>query len=431
MINIAVWGGAGEHGRSSYFIQKDRLRVLLDCGVKKEGAGQYPAVDAQEAAALDAVFLSHAHEDHSMAIPLLYKLGYRGLVWTTRATAEQLPGYFAAWKKYVVSRSAELPYGEEHIDSIRFAFLEERVDAGEWLTITPSLKVMWGRSGHLAGSVWLLLDMDGSLVFFSGDYSRESCLLAADWPELAGRQVELAIVDAACGMDEESQELKLSRLQETVAETAARGGTVLLPVPVYGRGQDLLVWLRETFPQLPVIAEADILGALERMLAWPDWLRPQAERCIREVLADGLVREVRDREERERLIGETGPRVILTSDGMMQSAKAQWYYRELSRNPAAASVVLTGHLAAGSFGDALLKSKSADGCRAELIRYKVHQGIRDVREMLDAVDSKETLLVHAGKASTDLAAAHLAQLGYKGIHSLECGDRLVTGGRGR
>ncbi|VTR36305.1 Ribonuclease TTHA0252 [Actinobacillus pleuropneumoniae] len=73
-----MWGGAGEHGRSAYLLSGSQVHLLLDCGVKKEGAGDYPLIQQEQVPKLDAVFLSHAHEDHSVAIPLLYRLGYEG-----------------------------------------------------------------------------------------------------------------------------------------------------------------------------------------------------------------------------------------------------------------------------------------------------------------------------------------------------------------
>lgn len=69
---------------------------------QKEGTGQYPLIEPEIVPQLDAVLLSHAHEDHSVAIPLLYKMGYQGEVWTTRGD-EGAAGYVffghgaAAW----------------------------------------------------------------------------------------------------------------------------------------------------------------------------------------------------------------------------------------------------------------------------------------------------------------------------------------------
>ena len=76
-------GGSGEDCRSCFYLTGPKANILLDCGVRREihspASRVYPALTEEIARSLDAVFLSHAHEDHTAALPYLYKLGYR--VW--------------------------------------------------------------------------------------------------------------------------------------------------------------------------------------------------------------------------------------------------------------------------------------------------------------------------------------------------------------
>ncbi|USG67023.1 MBL fold metallo-hydrolase [Brevibacillus ruminantium] len=430
MRQMTVWGGAGEHGRSSYVIQKDDTRILLDCGGKKEAGGVYPLLVPHEVAQLDAVFLSHAHEDHSMAIPLLYKFGYEGVVWTTKATADQLPGYYAAWRRYAARHSAEPPYREEDIRAVRFAYLDEAVMAGEWLSISPSLRICWGRTGHMLGSVWMLLAIEGSSVFFSGDFTGESELLRFDWPGdnlhiWEQEPIGLSIVDAAYGMDDQSQADKLAELSQQITTAIERGGKVLLPVPVRGRSQDLLVWASETFPQVRLLVESDIRDGLEQLLERTDWLHPGADERIRLALNAPNMRVIRSSAEREKELAQAKSCIILTGDGMMESERAGWYYEQL-RGQTQNTIILTGHLAAESLGRQLLEKAvpSDHACDVRFIRYKVHQGAGDVRKMLQAVPSRQTLLVHAGKPATDRLAEALFREGFRGLNSLSPGESL-------
>ncbi|MDF2671107.1 MAG: Zn-dependent hydrolase [Paenibacillus sp.] len=107
-----------------------------------------------------------------------------------------------------------MPYEKEYVYKICYRYIEEHAAAGEWLEIKPGIRVCWGRSGHLLGSVWLMLEADGRRIFFSGDYTSESVLLAADtpsWPvsaEAAKAQfkdswMDMVIADAAYGTDSE------------------------------------------------------------------------------------------------------------------------------------------------------------------------------------------------------------------------------------
>ncbi|WP_025683188.1 MBL fold metallo-hydrolase [Paenibacillus maysiensis] len=450
MTKLRIWGGAGEHGRSCYVLEGKQHRIMLDCGVKKEGTGQYPVFPPQEAERLTAVLLSHAHEDHSMALPLLYKYGYRGEVWTTKATAEQLGSYFRSWHTYVESRGGKLPYDERDIESIAYRYLEDEAPSGVWQEACPGVQIMWGRSGHLAGAVWYMVDMEGKRLFFSGDYSRESELLAADAPE--PNLADISIMDNAYGMDIDPQPVKLERLRAGMGQILSSGGHVLLPVPAFGRGQELIVWASEQFPEQAMIVEPDIWQGLQRLSRLKEWLRPEVPARIERVLHSGRIFVPRDAAERVRLLEQNAAAMIVTGDGMMDSPQARWYYQYLSDHPLSAGdgegsgksnhngVILTGHASSGSFGKHLLdctnqktgqKTDRNDRCIVQHLIYKVHQGISDVRLMLKELPGKQVVLVHAPKPQTDLVRDELIREGWtehessvKVIHSLEPGAML-------
>ncbi|NWL87976.1 MBL fold metallo-hydrolase [Paenibacillus sp. 79R4] len=434
-MELKIWGGAGEHGRSCYVLTGEQHRIMLDCGVKKEGTGQYPLLDVHLIPELTAVFLSHAHEDHSMALPLLYKHGYQGEIWTTGPTVSQLELYFANWGKYVASRNGELPYEPAHIAALKFRILEDEVPAGQWLQLNDGLQLQWGRSGHMLGSVWFRIQMEGQLLFFSGDFSWESALLAADSPRAplpesptasasSMSETLLSIMDNAYGMDDESQEQKLNALRQFTLEVLGRGGHVLLPVPAFGRGQELLVWALGTFPDQPVLLERAIYEGLRQMAEWEAWLKPGSLHTIEEAILAPHVYVPDTQEERLRLLEREEPLIIFTTDGMMESPRARWYAERLSLSSAHA-IVITGHASDGTFARRLLRGGTEETyCETVQMGYKIHQGLEDVRYMLQEVPSRHTVLVHAPKPETDRVVARLAGKGYPGLHSLQAGDRL-------
>ena len=72
MIKITSLGGSGEDSRNCFYVQGESFSFLLDCGVRREIADVsvvYPLLTEKIARSLDAVFLSHAHEDHTAALP--------------------------------------------------------------------------------------------------------------------------------------------------------------------------------------------------------------------------------------------------------------------------------------------------------------------------------------------------------------------------
>lgn len=433
MLTATVWGGAGEHGRSCYYVEGACKSVLLDCGVKKTKHDQYPILDKKLISKLSSVFLSHAHEDHSVALPLLYKYGYQGVIWTTKATKHQLPAYFEMWRDYVQRSGGELPYEVHDINNLQFRYIEEAAPAGVWFEAAPGIRVCWGASGHLPGSVWLLLEIDRMHLFYSGDYTFESSLLRADLPIL--KKLDIAIIDAAYGDRTEVQEEEIALLISKIRDVIRRGGHVLLPVPLFGRGQELLTLIYEKLYGVNIVCEAELLQGFYDLDEFADWLWPEALQRTKRALQDVVI--VQNQNERDAVLSG-GPAIIFAPDGLLESAVSKAYYNCLScdiRN----AVIFTGHLYDGCYGaqvyqsycenDQLHNKNKLEGnivqqCEIARYQFKIHQGLPDVSRMLRLLQPKQTVLVHANKEQTDKLVVALLEQGFEGVHSLVCGESV-------
>src|SRR5262245_59585550 len=90
-MRITLYGAAGGVTGSAYYLETDRARVLLDFGVFQgldadEHTNTVPrGLDVRD---LDAVVLTHAHNDHNGRLTFLVKRGYKGPVYCTPATAD-------------------------------------------------------------------------------------------------------------------------------------------------------------------------------------------------------------------------------------------------------------------------------------------------------------------------------------------------------
>lgn len=428
-MKVVVWGGAGEHGRSCYYIQNEDFSVLLDCGGKKEKGGIYPLLDKHLVSKLNAVFLSHAHEDHSMGLPLLYKLGFKGEVWTSKATVAQLPAYFSAWIKYVQVSGGQLPYDLSDIERIRFRYLEDAASAMQWFPIVPGIRACWGASGHMVGSVWLQLEIGQRKVFFTGDYCAEPHLLHLDPPlgEMTTRrgynnpsEIDCSIVDAAYGPDSDNQAELVLRIMNKISQVLDRGGHVLLPVPLFGRGQELIMLIGEQLRDVPIAIEPEIAKGFNHFMEWPEWLCPGALDRIKEWMTSNRFVLMTCEADRLEALQSPCPHIIFTTDGMLQSDISRWYYTQLKEN-ALNAILFTGHLSKESYGASINGSST---CEVVYYRFKIHQGMPDVCNMLKRMPAKKTLLVHAHKEKTDLLRDSLTNSGYQELYSLSPGESI-------
>lgn len=423
-MQVEVWGGAGEHGRSCYYVQFGQRSVLLDCGVKKGQEDMYPLLDAAKVRELTAVFLSHAHEDHSMAIPLLVRYGYNGVVWTTRSTAHQLESYYASWQKYVRDAGKEMPYTSEHIEQVRYRFLEDVSAPGQWFSVEPGIEVCWGPSGHLAGSVWFLLKAEGQTLFYSGDYSPDSRLLSAHLPAPEYVQdLKFAIMDAAYADDETEQQLLIETLVETCGQVLDRGGHVWLPVPMFGRGHEMIEILAEAFPDTQILCDEQLEKGFQALCGDELWLRADKLHAYKQMWSSRVQVLNQEQVMRRSILPERT--IFLSADPMLQS-RASGIMLEACRARQENAILLTGHVYPGTRAARLL-AEEKPGFEVTRCRYKIHQGLPDVRRMLDQLRPKSTLLVHAPKDKTDRLQTKLIALGYDRIYSCVPGDKIVIG----
>lgn len=90
-MKISFIGAARSVTGSRHVVESGKTRILLDCGMfqgRRDQARERNRHLGFDPTSVDAVCLSHAHIDHSGALPMLAKGGFRGAVHMTRATAD-------------------------------------------------------------------------------------------------------------------------------------------------------------------------------------------------------------------------------------------------------------------------------------------------------------------------------------------------------
>ncbi len=90
-MKLSFHGAARSVTGSRHLIETSSCRLLLDCGMF-QGRREEAAIQNRELGfdpkGLSAVLLSHAHIDHSGALPMLMQQRFSGKVHLTRATAD-------------------------------------------------------------------------------------------------------------------------------------------------------------------------------------------------------------------------------------------------------------------------------------------------------------------------------------------------------
>lgn len=322
---LTAVSGAGAKGPACFVIEADGLRLMLDLGYGPQ-PGLLPNVD--NVGPVDALLLSHGHNDHAGGLKLRAKIG-NPPVYATAIAARGLP--------------PEVP--------VKFLPLHGSIDV-------LGVRVTTGRSGHAPGGVWIHLGL-GSGLLYMGDNCCESLLYAWDTPPPAAT----LILDASYG----DYENTLAECQRNLAPHFATG--VLLPVPENGRGPEMALHLLQAGHALPHL-DATMRNALQRLAtADQDCLQHGAAEILARIAADAPV------------IGNPqGVMLASRADGMSgETARliAQW---ERQPDPA---IVFTGYLPPGTPAERLTHSG-----RAQYLRWNVHPRLSDNAELVRKVGAK-------------------------------------------
>ncbi|MCO4317683.1 MBL fold metallo-hydrolase [Phyllobacterium sp. 21LDTY02-6] len=229
-MRVDFHGGFGEKGRTSLGISEGNSNLLFDAGIKvgAKGRDYYPMIEADAAAALDAVFISHAHEDHIGGLAWLWAQGFRGRIAMTAETLAEMPAMLAQ-------------YGEaEHLGALpELAAHVELFEPGDDITI-GGIEVGTGRSGHVAGGVWYAARLEGRRIVYTADIVPDSAVFAMD-PIPA---CDLLVFDASYGDDAISGADRAHAIKAWIEEQSSG---CLLPVPLSGKPLELIAILPERF----------------------------------------------------------------------------------------------------------------------------------------------------------------------------------------
>ncbi len=389
---IISYGGKGENGRNCFLLKTSRGAVLLDCGVKRDVTTSlldaYPALNKQIVQQLDAVFLSHSHEDHCAALPMLSAMGYKGIIYASKETISSTRSMIRKWMSFVKNNGGELPYSEEDVEGLRFA----EISLG--LSKINHFIVLTGRSGHTIGSYWFVFQW-GELhewqVFYSGDMCFSSNILDFDSPP----PCKAAIIDSAYADQVLIQETQYEQFRDVVFKTIKNQGRLLLPVPAKGRGSDLLLYCAQIQIGVPIWTEAAIYNQCIDLLKQQLWLRKYIP--SKEIL--NSVHVINSPIEREHAI-EQNTGLYFTTDGMLTTEEGLHYFHHFRQNYRD-GVLITGHVAQGTLASNLLSREYRVTNKIHLqvnhVTIKVHLDQREVQQLCRELETNQVMLFHAEK----------------------------------
>jgi metallo-beta-lactamase family protein len=198
---------------------------------------------------LDAVVLTHAHIDHTGYLPRLVARNLVSRIVCTAGTRD-LAALLLPDSAHLQEEDARLANERgysRHRPALPLYTAEEaaltvrRLEAFPFdlsVPVVDGVSLTFRRAGHIVGSSFLDVHVDGRRVLFSGDLGRYGTPLLAD-PD-APRAADALVLECTYGDRLHPREPADAQLVREVQDAITRGGPLLIPAFAVGRTQELL-----------------------------------------------------------------------------------------------------------------------------------------------------------------------------------------------
>lgn len=466
MIELEFIGAAQTVTGSKHLLRTPHANVLLDCGLfqghRREANDRNRSLPV-DVDSLDAVVLSHAHIDHSGALPFLYKKGYRGTVYATPATRDLCVPMLqdAAAIQESDARHIQRLIDRDHVDLEPVEPLYTHEDVAGLLgqmiaipyrhphAIAPGVTVTFLDAGHVLGSAIVVVDVEDegetTRLAFTGDLGRPHLPILRD-PQIP-EGVNCLLMESTYG----------DRLHGPVAETAneladvvnrthARGGKVVIPSFALERAQEVIYQLRllreaRRIPALPVYVDSPLTVKLTDVFK----LHPDCyDREAFELLHSGQspfefegLEYVSDVEESKAIDASHVPSIIISASGMCEAGRILHHLRATVGDRKNA-VVIVGFQAEHTLGRRLVEKHrevrifgAMHRRAAEVVvldGFSAHADQAGLVDFAEAVRKKgklrQVLLVHGEPPAQAVLGGILGQRGFPSVRSPKPGDRI-------
>jgi metallo-beta-lactamase family protein len=451
---------------SKHIVRTQHANVLLDCGLvqgrRRESiaANQTLGVDPRE---LHAVILSHAHIDHSGALPLLVKNGFEGVIYATPATRDLCAAMLAdaanvqAQDARAINRMIERDqvdmdpveplYSAE--DVVRVLERMVSIPYHQRQMIAPGVHVTFHDAGHVLGSAITLLDVEEGgkkrRLAFTGDLGRNRMPILRD-PEFVS-DVDVLITESTYGdrLHRPMEEME-NDLEAVLKRTYARGGKLIVPSFALERAQEVIYVLRQLkkqgrMPPMPTYVDSPLTVKITDVFKLHPECYDQETRAL--ITNDESpfdfddLRYISEKEDSQALSANSDPAIIISASGMCEAGRVLHHLRGTIENEKN-TIMIVGFQAQHTLGRRLVEKRNRvkvfgveRDLRAEVVVMNGFSAHADQKDLIGYAEQtkakgplKNIMIVHGETPAMNVLSAKVAHLATP--HMPKRGDRFVV-----
>jgi metallo-beta-lactamase family protein len=465
-MRIEFLGAAQTVTGSMHLVRTEHAAVLLDCGLyqgRRREAYERNAALALPVRELSAVVLSHAHIDHSGALPILARHGYRGPIWATPATRDlcaimlrDAASIMAADARTLTrqnqreNRDLEVYpplYGDDDVVDAIARF--RTVPYHEPVEIARGVRLAFFDAGHVLGSAIAVLDVEESgrsrRIAFTGDLGRAGRPILRD-PEIP-EGVQTLISESTYGDRlHDGLEKMEEDLAAVVERTFRRGGKLLIPSFALERAQEVVFALkhlrgRGQLPPVPVYIDSPLtIRITDAFKLHPECFDAETRARFRggdSPFEFPELRYVESAEDSKAVSASPDPAIVISASGMCEAGRILHHLRAAVDDPAN-TVLIVGFQAQHTLGRRLVERRTRVKIfgvererRCEVVVLNGFSAHADQRDLLDYAQRcrergplERIALVHGDLAPQQTLAGLLRERGHASVAIPAAGDAL-------
>jgi metallo-beta-lactamase family protein len=331
-MKLSFHGATEEVTGSCFLLETAAGNVLIDCGMKQgERMCMLRTLDpfSFDVHKIVAVVVTHAHFDHTGRLPELIAQGYTGPIYMTPPT-KALADIILEDSLGIMAENAErcgdpLPYTKVHKDAV-FA-QTQGMNYHTAFEPVPGVSVMFHDAGHILGSAFVSVDVEGKRLVFSGDLGNNDVPILPDTEPL--HRADVVVCESTYGdRDHEPMSLRSEKLRAFATKVLARKGTLLIPAFSVERTQELLYELEllvseGKLPKVPVYLDSPLaIRATSVYRHFSQYLKVDHPLLARgDFFSFPGLHETLSAEESKKINDDRGAKIIIAGNGMMTGGR--------------------------------------------------------------------------------------------------------------
>lgn len=438
-MKLTFLGGADEVGASCTLIDIAGKRLLVDAGIRispktSRGIENSQLPDLQPITAsggIDYLLVTHAHTDHTGALPLVLSHYPHVPVLMTRPTEALVMVLQKDAQRIMKSNyeeEGELPLFDE-IAVDRLVNAIQMVEFNQPVKLGDSLQVTYHVAGHIAGAGMLVLESSEGTLVMSGDVSK-SPQRTVESVQVPRIKADALVLESTYGnRAHANREAEERRLIDTLNRVTDRGGRVLIPAFALGRAQEIIQILLAYRDRIsaPVYVDGMVRSVCNAYARFADLLPKHTVRAAGEehLFFRDRIKPVQSQQQRGDIAMSHTPCIIVASSGMLTGGASQFYAKYLAEDELSA-ILLTGYQdeeAPGRFLQRLMKERQEGEepllnlgkdtvkvrCQIDSYSLSAHADKDELVSIAQAYRAGEVLLVHGDAAARHSLATELRQ----------------------